>query len=66
MARGMKKASEYRDHARECRKLAQGMRDAKREQTLALAEVWDKLAADREERDKRQKDPGCGKPVTIR
>jgi hypothetical protein len=44
----MKKASEYREHARECRALAAGMESAEqREQILQMAEHWDKLATDR-------------------
>lgn len=44
----MKKASEYRQHARECRELAASMPSAdQREQLLQMAEHWDKLAADR-------------------
>jgi hypothetical protein len=44
----MKKASEYRDHARECRGLAATMDSAdQREQLLQMAEHWDKLAGDR-------------------
>lgn len=44
----MKKASEYRQHARECRDLAASMPSAEqREQLLQMAEHWDKLAADR-------------------
>lgn len=44
----MKKASEYRQHARECRALASQM-DApeRREQVLQMAEHWERLAADR-------------------
>jgi len=46
----MKKASEYRQHAQECRDLAAKMeRDQGREQLLAMAEHWDKLAQDRVE-----------------
>lgn len=44
----MKKASEYRQHARECRELATSMPSAdQREQLLMMAEHWEKLAADR-------------------
>jgi hypothetical protein len=44
----MRKASEYRQHAQECRDLAAKMdRDANREQLLSMAEHWDKLADDR-------------------
>lgn len=45
----MRKAEEYRDHAKECRKLA-ATGDAKvRDQLLQMAETWDSLAADREQ-----------------
>jgi hypothetical protein len=44
----MKKASEYREHARECRSLAGGMQSAdQRSQLLQMAEHWDQLAEDR-------------------
>ena len=44
----MKKASEYEQHARECRALAGKMDEAEqREQLLAMAEHWDSLARDR-------------------
>ena len=44
----MKKASEYRQNADQCRSLAKGMSAGEqREQLLRMAETWDKLAADR-------------------
>jgi 2-oxo-4-hydroxy-4-carboxy--5-ureidoimidazoline (OHCU) decarboxylase len=44
----MKKASEYRLHAQECRDLAAKMDEpAQREQLIEMAEHWEKLAADR-------------------
>lgn len=44
----MKKASEYRDHAKECRGLAASMGSEKqRTLMLQMAEHWDRLAADR-------------------
>jgi hypothetical protein len=44
----MKKASEYRDHARECRELASHMdSDDQRALMLQMAGHWEKLAADR-------------------
>ena len=44
----MKKASEYRQHAEECRVLAAGMESAEhREQLLQMAEHWERLAQDR-------------------
>jgi len=46
----MKKASEYRQHARECRELAAQMESGEhREQLLAMADHWEQLAADRAE-----------------
>lgn len=44
----MKKASEYRAHARECRILAAGMESEEhRAQLLQMADHWEQLAADR-------------------
>jgi hypothetical protein len=44
----VKKASEYREHARECRELAQKMEtQADREQMLAMAAHWETLAKER-------------------
>jgi hypothetical protein len=44
----MKKASEYRQHAKECRELASHMDVAEqRKQMLEMAEHWERLAADR-------------------
>jgi hypothetical protein len=44
----MKKASEYRQHAEECRALARGLREGEqRDQLLKMAETWENLAADR-------------------
>ena len=44
----MKKASEYRLHAQECRQLAAKMESGdQREQLLNMARHWDQLAADR-------------------
>ena len=45
----MKKASEYRQHAEECRALARQMQGEQREQLLEMARTWDQLAADRSE-----------------
>ena len=51
----MKKASEYRQHAEECRALAKRM-DAgeQRDQLLEMAATWDQLAAERSELIRRQ------------
>lgn len=44
----MKKASEYRLHAKECRDLAATMESpAQRDQLLEMAAHWEKLAEDR-------------------
>jgi hypothetical protein len=46
----MKKASEYRQHAEECRVLARGVgQGEQRDQLLEMAATWDKLAAERSE-----------------
>ena len=45
----MKKFSEYRQHAEECRVLAHRMEQGEhRDQLLTMAETWDRLADDRE------------------
>jgi len=45
----MKTASEYRQHAQECRALAQQVPTGEqRDQLLEMARTWDNLAADRE------------------
>ncbi|HEX2728083.1 MAG TPA: hypothetical protein VHN20_19860 [Beijerinckiaceae bacterium] len=44
----MKKASEYRKHAQECRALAKRMAHGEqRDQLLAMAQTWDSLAEQR-------------------
>lgn len=44
----MNRASEYRQHARECRELAASMEvAAHREQLIAMADAWDKMADER-------------------
>ena len=44
----MKKASEYRQHAEECRALARGMNPGEQQdQLLEMARTWDQLAAER-------------------
>ena len=44
----MKKASEYRQHAEECRQLANRMEQGEhRTQLLEMASTWEKLAAER-------------------
>ena len=45
----MKKASEYRHHAQECLLLARrAQNDEQRVQLVRMAEIWQKLAAERE------------------
>ena len=45
----MKKASEYREHAKECRTLAAQMQGEQKKQLLEMARTWDELAKDRSE-----------------
>lgn len=57
----MKKASEYRRHAEECRAMARGMRDGpQRDQLLEMAATWEKLAAERSEMVKRHPELAIG------
>jgi uncharacterized protein YjiS (DUF1127 family) len=45
----MRKVTEYREHARECRKLAALMAEPEsRAQLLNIADSWDQLADERE------------------
>jgi hypothetical protein len=45
----VKKASEYRQHAKECRALAaQAVSDEHRKQLAAMADTWETLALERE------------------
>jgi hypothetical protein len=45
----MKNVHEYRPHAEECRKLAKVVTESVgREQLLKMAEMWERLADDRE------------------
>jgi hypothetical protein len=51
----VKKASEYRQHAEECRALAKSAGDpAHRDMLLNMAETWQTLAHDRDVQDSRQ------------
>ena len=43
----MKKASEYRRHASECRRLSDGVSGDLREQLLRMAATWEQLAHER-------------------
>jgi hypothetical protein len=55
----MKKASEYRKHAEECRVLANRMAQGEhRDQLLEMAATWDKLAAERSDLVRRHPELG--------
>ncbi|HYG27941.1 MAG TPA: hypothetical protein VD906_13675 [Caulobacteraceae bacterium] len=55
----MKKASEYRLHAEECRQLASRMNSGEqRDQLLTMAQTWDRLAAERSELVRRHPELG--------
>ena len=57
----MKKASEYRQHADECRALAARMDVGEhRDQLLEMAATWDRLAAERSQRARRRPDEPRG------
>jgi hypothetical protein len=44
----VEKLNQYREHARQCRELAQQMQHAdQRKQLILMAETWEKLAEDR-------------------
>ena len=54
----MKQASEYRDHAQECRVLAARMESPdQRGQLIKMAEHWEKLAEERIARLNKPQDP---------
>jgi hypothetical protein len=45
----MKQAAEYREHAAECRKLAQGSKtEEERLQLIQMADAWERMAEHRE------------------
>ena len=55
----MKKASEYRRHAEECRALANQLKPGpQRDQLLEMARTWDNLAADRSDLVRRHPELG--------
>jgi hypothetical protein len=55
----MKNASEYRQHAQECRELAKQMPSgAQREQLLEMARTWDRLADERSALVRRKTEVG--------
>jgi hypothetical protein len=45
----VKKASEYRQHAVECRQLSAGVQGVQREQLVEMAATWERLADERSE-----------------
>lgn len=55
----MKKASEYRQHAQECRDLAKQMPEGdKRNQLLEMARTWENLADERSDLVRRHPELG--------
>jgi hypothetical protein len=57
----VKKASEYRQHAEECRALARATTAGRqRDQLLEIAEHWEKLAAERSELVRRHPELAIG------
>jgi hypothetical protein len=57
----MKKAEEYRQHAKECRDLTRGL-DAgpQRDQLLQMAETWERLAEERMQKTQQAAAGGQG------
>jgi hypothetical protein len=54
----MKKAEEYRQHAKECRALAKGLEAGEqRDQLLTMAATWERLADERAARRRDQDSP---------
>ena len=57
----MKKASEYRQHAQECRALARGTNESEhRSQLLEMAATWDRLAEERSDLVRRHPELAIG------
>jgi hypothetical protein len=54
----LKKASEYRQHAIECRHLAAGVQGLQRDQLVEMAETWDRLATERSDLVRRHPELG--------
>ena len=52
----MKKASEYRQHAEECRQLAKGIQGEQRDRLLDMAATWENLANERSDLIRRHPD----------
>jgi hypothetical protein len=50
----VKKASEYRQHAAECREMARKATTPQRDQLLEMAKTWGSLAEDRDKQIARQ------------
>jgi len=51
----VKKASEYRQHAEECRQMAKGLKNEDQlAQLMEMAETWERLAKEREEQARKQ------------
>jgi hypothetical protein len=50
----MRKASEYRQHAAECREMANRASGPQRDQLLEMAKTWDALADNRDKQIARQ------------
>jgi hypothetical protein len=58
----VKKASEYRQHAEECRALAKQVPEGpQRDQLLKMAKTWDTLAEDRGRSVKDRPEPDASK-----
>jgi hypothetical protein len=57
----MKKASEYREHAQQCRDLAKRMTiGEQRDQLLDMAQTWERLAAERADPVRRHPELSIG------
>jgi hypothetical protein len=62
----MKKASEYREHAAECRQLAATMDGEHQRQLLEMADTWEQLAHEREELIARRPEPAVEEDEAAR
>jgi hypothetical protein len=62
----LKKASEYRKHAQECRALAKRMEHGEqRDQLLAMALTWDSLAKQREVSAREETPPADAEQTAL-
>src|SRR5687767_3352190 len=62
----VRKASEYRQHADECRALARKLaQTAHRDQLLEMAETWERLAADREAIARMDSEPAAADDPAV-